>query len=1298
MAYRKVRNLVLFFSLIIGFSNVSAQDIVKSVSLIWQDPAIEKVSDEQTISFLRFENCVIDPSRGLLPVYIGEFEVSGATVSVEAQIINPQYKSIAHASLNLNSERISSLPFVKADVVVQNKKASGLITVMPIRATGNGNFEALTSFDVIVKVLPVRAANVDKSALATNSVLNTGSWYRIAVASDGVYKLDYNFLKAIGVDMTNFNTANLRVFGNGGGMLPYANSMPRTDDLAENAIYISDQNGNGIFDQTDYALFYGQGQTRWTYTSADKRFHHAINEYTDTTYYFVTANQGAGLRISTVPVPGAPANKFVNTFDDYAVHHYDKINFLKSGRQFFGETFDILLQQTFNFSFPNIDFSTPVYIKTRAVARTFAASSMNVRVSGSNVMTLNFTDLPGGPGCYWCEYAKSPINSDTTSFSTSLSNFAVDLIYNPSGSVSTAWLDYMELNARRQLKMSGNQMMIRDLAAIGAGNIAEYTLARNSTSQSITIWDVSNPTAPVLVPHTTSGLNAIFKTDASSLREYALFTTSGFPTPISVGPVANQDLHAMTQANMIIVAPPVFMSEAQRLAEFHRNVTNLTVHLVTPQQIYNEFSSGAQQAQAIRDFMKMFYDRATTSVEQPRFLLLFGDGSYDNKTNSASNTNFIPTYQSLNSLWTLSSYVSDDFYGNLDDTEGDWDVTIDASDVGVGRLPVRSLTEARNMVNKIIHYSSPAPQQDFDFEYSSNGYRKSPFGDWRNVVCFVGDDEDLDLHLDQANTLADTLWSRYRNYNIDKIYLDAYPQESTPGGHRYPGVKEALNKRVERGALIINYTGHGGELGWAHERILDNTDINSWTNWNNMPAFFTATCEFSRFDDPARVSAGEYVLLNSKGGGIALFTTVRLVYATPNFALNRDFVNLVFEPDNGNVPFMGDLFRKTKNVSPGDYNRRNFTLLGDPAIRLAYPTNRVVTTSVNSNPVSAVADTIQGLSKVIITGQVQDVNGQKLSSFNGVLYPTIFDKPSAITTLSNDGPQNSPPRTFQLQKNVLYKGKVSVVNGEFSFQFIVPKDISYQYGFGKISYYGHNGNTDAHGAFENVVIGGFDPLAVADNQGPAVKLYMNDDKFAFGGMTNDAPILYATITDSSGINTSGNSIGHDIASVMDDQSDKTLILNDFYQADLDSYQSGKVRYQLSKLSSGRHTVDIKVWDVHNNSSKDYTEFIVAESADLALSHVLNYPNPFTTHTSFFFEHNRPTSPLEVQVQVYTVSGKLIKTINQQITTAGFRSDQITWDGRDDFGDAIGRGVYVYRLRVRDGENSAEQFEKLVILK
>ena len=620
--------------------------------------------------------------------------------------------------------------------------------------------------------------------------------------------------------------------------------------------------------------------------------------------------------------------------------------------------------------------------------------------------------------------------------------------------------------------------------------------------------------------------------------------------------------------------------------------------------------------------------------------------------------------------------------------------------LGIGRLPVKTAEEAKRVVDKIAAYLIKPRIEDNTVGYCTNGSSVSS-GDWKNIICFVADDEDQNLHLRNADFIANAVDTLYPDYNIEKIFIDAYKQQSGAGGKRYPDAKNAINQRVNRGALLVNYTGHGGETGWTEERILEIVDVDSWTNFDRLPLFVTATCEFSRFDDPGRTSAGEEVILHGAGGGIGLLTTTRLVYANYNQTLNENFFDFVFLKDtlSGKYLRVGDICRLTKNASATTQavNHRNFTLLGDPAIRLNYPENKVITLTLNGTAITNSTDTVSALSKITVTGMLADGAGNKLSNFNGIVYPTVYDKESVSLTLAND-PQ-SLVTGLKSRKSIIYRGKVSVVNGEFSFSFVVPKDINYQFGPGRFSYYAITDGTDGHGSNEQFIVGGTNPNAPKDEEGPTIQLYMNDEKFISGSITDEDPDLLGILFDENGINTVGNGIGHDLVAILDENTEKAINLNDYYQSDLNSYQKGMVRYPFYSLSDGKHTLSLKVWDVYNNSNTAVTEFVVASSSRLALDKVLNYPNPFTTHTRFMFEHNKPCDNLDVNIQIFTVSGKLIKTLETMVKCEGYRSEDITWDGKDDFGDNIGKGVYVYRLKVTAPDGTwADKFEKLVVLR
>jgi hypothetical protein len=1112
-----------------------------------------------------------------------------------------------------------------------------------------------------------------------NSVLASGNWYKIAVKDAGIYKIDLPFLNTLGINTTNLISNSIRLFGNGGAMLPETNSISRPDDLEENAIMVVD-GGDGMLNAGDYILFFSNGTDQWLKDSVNKRFTHRKNLYSDSAYYYLSIG-GNGKRIQSLLNTLVP-NISITSFNDHLFHELDTINFLSSGKEWYGEEFANTpgrsLTRNFSINIPNLQTGFSVTLVTDCLARSIGvASRFDVSVNGQPLQQIN---LPAVTGGIYDKVAQETVSIG--SGNVSQSNLSINYNYVPGSFNSQGWLNWFEIFSRCNLSMSGiNQLLFRDWNTVG-NNIGEFIIANaSSTTQ---VWDITDPLTPVKEQTNLQGTDLKFINDCSTLREYISFNASNFLQPVSLGKIPNQDLHGLPPSDFIIVTTSSLLPQAQRLGQFHQTKNNLRYAVVTTDQVWNEFSSGIPDPSAIRDFVKMFYDRSkTNSSNQPKYLLLFGDASFDYKNRINNNTNLVPAYENNSSLEPLATYTSDDFFGFLDDNEDiNSTILINQLDIGIGRIPAKTAEEAKNYVDKVETY-----------------YSKESFGPWRNSQLFIADDEDFNLHLQDAEVLTTTSQATSPVFNITKTYLDAFKQESGAGGSRYPQANQMINNQVYNGTLIWDYSGHGGAKRLAEEVVADQDIVNNWNNSNKLPLFITATCDFAPYDNPTVSSLGENILLRPKTGGIALLTTTRVVFSFSNRIINNNYLQFALQPDtNGVYKSLGESIRVAKNYTyqtSGDIaNNRKFTLLGDPALTLSYPSLKIRTTKVNDIPV-AQADTISAAEKVTMEGEVTDVQGNLLSNFNGIVYPTVFDKVQTINTLAND--PTSVVVGFQVQNNILYKGKVSVVNGKFSFTFKLSKDINYQYGAGKLSLYAENGNNDANGYFTNFIIGGSTNSIDNDNEGPVIKAYLNDEKFVNGSITNENPVLIVKLTDSSGINTAGTGIGHDIIAMLDNDNSQYFILNDFYETELNSYQQGTIHFQLPGLTAGMHSLKIKAWDVLNNSNEYILEFNVAKDEELVLNHVLNYPNPFTTKTQFWFEHNQPGQNLQVKVQVFTVTGKVVKTIKQTINDAGNRSCEVEWDGRDDYGDKLGRGVYLYRLTVitPDGKKK-ERIERLVV--
>ena len=891
-------------------------------------------------------------------------------------------------------------------------------------------------------------------------------------------------------------------------------------------------------------------------------------------------------------------------------------------------------------------------------------------------MQINSISVQNISGAYATEYAK--IASGISEFNSLNSNFDIEIDYKSSDNGAIGWLDYIQINARSKLTMEANSLLFRD-ASLFSNEVATFVLS--NVMPQTHVWDVTDHANIKELNTNISGDVLSFNDSINKLHEYIAFNSDAYLEPIIHSFIDNQNLHNIgSDIEYVIVTHKDFLVSAQRLSELHALRSNLKSAVVTLDQVYNEFSSGRQDVSAIRDFMRMLYKRPGSQL---KYLLLFGDGSYDPKDRVINNTNYIPTYQSVNSTHPIYSYVTDDYFGLLDENEGLFGNS-DEIDIGIGRFPVTDLDEAEKLVNKIERYNL-----------------KESFGSWRNNVVFVADDGDSNdgnTHMWQADSLANYIADNYREINIHKIYLDNYYQEATSAGPRSPTAQNLINNRIDQGALLVNYTGHGSPLGWTKERILEIDQINSWSNNNKLPLFMTATCKFSYFDDPAIISAGEQVLLHPDGGAIGLLSTTRLVYSPPNYNLNSKFIRTLFNKENGYYLRLGDIVKRTKILSGSSINNRNFILLGDPALMLAYPSYDIKTTHID--------DTLRALQHVTISGQIEN-EGVLLSDFNGDLFATVYDKEVINNTL---GQESCTPMPYRDQNNILYKGSASIIQGKFSFSFIVPKDIEYNYAPGKISYYAVNDDEtnpiDANGSVGvsdsgsiEFIIGGSAENINYDYEGAQIDLFMNTRNFIQGGVTDRNPILIADIIDASGINTVGNGIGHDITAILDGNTAAVYVLNDFYEAEQDNYKKGVIRFPFYNLEPGDHTVLLKVWDVFNNSSEKEIHFTVVDATELLISDFIAFPNPFTTVTDIYFEHNQVNQNLDYRLEIYTVTGVLVKSIERSIyNNISYRVGPISWDGRDKNGELVKPGIYFINIGVNseDGQFSSKS-QQIILL-
>lgn len=1270
--------LLLFHSVFVNAQNTKTLEY----TLEWRNSRILTTEEGQKITYLYFTGASNTIFNNYLPVLTDVVAISSNenTFSININVIEEDFLTEDEAKL-INKESLHFEYSINSNINIVQKEKYLQIEVIPLRKNSENKIKKLISFQIEIKPTSTKQYAGQQKQYAEQSLLANGKWYKISVSESGIYKLSYNDFQNMGISVSN--PKNIRIYGYGGGQLPEIAGELNLDDMVENAIFVEGEE-DGVFDASDYVLFYGQGQTLWNYNSEKEIFHHQTNVYTDRTYYFINTDIGVGKRIENSINQSTQENIVINDFLDHAYVESDLVNHAKSGRIWYGDLFNSTLNsRNYSFSFPNIKTSKSVSVRIDVSASAGKNTQFSYTIEGQNFLSSSM----GTKSTY------VPATSASNEYSLTASGESIDVNLTYNYPNYQAWLDFIDVNAYRSLTMTGDMMHFRNPQSLSNGTI-KYEIS--VTNGNYTIWDVSNPLIPRNQEKNFSNNQISFKIEGQNLNEFIIFNGNQYYSAAFEGEVENQNLHGLGFHDMIIVSHPDFLEQAQRLAEHHIVNDGLRVYTTIPQKIYNEFSSGSQDIAAIRNFVKMLYDRADNPEDLPKYLLLFGDGSYDNKNRISGNTNYIPTYQSINSLNYYGttfyfSFVTDDFYAMMDDGEASLDqkkMLIGAIDVGVGRLPVQTVQQAKEVVDKILNYAFTGNLVDPATNYEN---LVSNYSGWRNNITFVADDEGS--YLSYSEELANEIDTLYPIYNIDKIYLDAYKQISTPGGERYPEAKAAINQRMNRGTLILNYIGHGGELGLAHERILEISDIQSWNNPYNPALFYTQTCELSRFDDPERTSAGEMIAIKANGGAIAMVTTTRPTYAHSTFRMAKVFFDNAFTFSKKEYLRIGDLYRLAKSSAANDANLIGVVLLGDPALTLAYPKYNVITTHINGIPIEAAIDTLTALSQVEVKGYIQDNNSNVASGFDGTIYPLVYDKKNNLATLGNDG---SYIQTFKLQNSIIYKGKASVQDGEFSFTFNVPKDINYKYDFGKISYYAENGIIDANGYTNDLIIGGTNNEALEDSEGPKLRLFMNDTNFVDGGITNQNPVLLGLLDDFTGINSMGTGIGHDIKAVLDNNSQNPIVLNDFYEADLDSYQSGKVLYGLNNLTEGSHTLQLTVWDIYNNVSEAELNFVVRHNSNLIMDEVITYPNPFSEQLHFNIKHNQTGQDIKIELYIYNVMGRMVRQYSGLITPYGFNTTPIIWDGKSSSGAEMEDGIYIYTISFHSNDGDVATYSDKII--
>lgn len=1124
---------------------------------------------------------------------------------------------------------------------------------------------------------------------APNSVLSDGRWVKIALdgQSDGIYEITYAQLRKSGFTTLD----NVSIYGFGGHMLDESFAASHLDDLPELAIYHDKKN--------ERILFFGQGTIAWSYDKG-KGYVHRQNPYSDRAFYFIHEKNAPAKTLESIS-SATDYDVTVSTSDAYLLHESELVNIGKSGRELYGESF--VFNQNQNFTFKETLNAGEIKLTANFVANSKTQSSFTLKNNDSTIGTANISATSSD----YVFATEANISQTFETKSTSIPNIKV--IFNSQSTVKAAHLNYIQLEGKQDIALDSDRsfMLFRNLKS--QDSIIRYTFRKDN--QDILIWDTTDPIA-VKIQETVG--DSAFVANSEGLRNYAIVDTNGskFPSVSIIGEIGNQSLHAMKGIDMVIVAPIGLKSQAQKLADFRNAHDGLNVVVVTPEQIYNEYSSGTPDATAIRLFMKqLFGTHANNETKRQGYLLLFGDGHYNNRKIDAA-SNYLISYETEYSLSETSSTVCDDYFGFLDDNEGgkkDYygriDISSDVVDIGIGRIPVHTVAEAEAVVKKII-------------EYSSNYH----YGSWKNTLCFLSDDDKIsesatdspNSHMKHNDQIVHLLQETqgHKKYLYNKIYLPAYTQTNTASGTDYPDARKQFMETLQQGVLMVNYAGHGATNSITNEMLMTSV-LASQLNMKNLPLWVTASCDISRWDDDEN-SLGENLLLNSNGGAIALISTVRVVYAQQNLPLNLAIAkNLFNRKDDGTRYRLGDIIMAAKQSLATDYNKLNFCLLGDPSMTLSYPDYKLEVTDIDYSDITTVRGRV-----------IDPKTGGTADTFNGLIYPSIFDRVDTI--IADKGLHQEPVYTFTNRTRKIFTGRDVIKNGEFSFSYITPKDVYGTTEDGLINLYACSENTEeANGYLDNVKIA----HPSDDNQdyeGPEItKLYINSSDFKDGETVGCTPYFFAEIHDKSGFNTSGIGIGHDITLTIKNinntlANSKQYVLNNHLTTFTGDPTSGNVRFAIPKLDYGNYELTFKVWDSFNNSSTKTIHLVVSEKQKPKAIAIQAFPTPAVQGEIITFRilHNIPGSTTDVRLQIFSQTGTKIydavsnnsssevlylhenakekidvdKSINADESAEFIGASSINWKAD------VMPGIYIYKVYLSSGDSEQSTESKLFMVK
>lgn len=1095
------------------------------------------------------------------------------------------------------------------------------------------------------------------------SVLHEGSWYKIGVVEDGVYGIDAAMLQSLGVDLSRVDPSRIRMFGNVAGALPERNADSRYDDLTELAIQVTGAD-DGSFDGTDRIRFYGQGPVTMS-LGITNTYTYERNPYSDTTYYFLCLqNEGEGLRIQEQPSAAVDGEAVITDFPDFWYHESEELSPYASGRTWYGDAITTTDGfKEFRYDMPDYVKSKPVRLYSKILGRCPSAFTYSMWLNGVNM--VNGDTIKG-----YQEHVFGREKTVDRILTLGEDGFSVRYSILPIDKQPLLYIDYFVINYWRELVFHQHELAFRIIPSQFILDRAEVHLS--GVNAGLSCWEVTNPLRPSIQQMSVSSGNGLFAVEGAAERRFHLFGESGVKSVASAYPIPNQNLHALTTADYLIITHEAFREQAEALAAFHREEDGMECLVVDVREILNEFGTGMLDPTAIRDFIRMIYLRSGTRL---RYVLLFGKGTHDYRNIKGVENNFVPIYETLDYPYSQTdSKCSDDYYALMDPSEG---YNCQGKvDLGVGRLPVTTPEQADDVVRKIKHYAD----------------RSVTHGPWLNNHLFLIDN-DQQSYFDNVEYLDRILDTACRTATAHKLYVDSYPIVTTPSGKRIPEAHDALMDCFEKGVGVMSYTGHGGVTNLMEEHVLTISDIQAMRNYDRLPFVHTATCEFSECDNPLRVSAGEYMILNPEGGAIALLTTTRPTYAPHNQNLSKSLHVHLYDFEDGERLRFGDIVRISK-ADPSYYHEKNisYVLLGDPALRFAYPSMRVSTLRINElSPQTVVAP---ASSMVTLEGCVSSAHDRIDTLFNGVVDVRVYDKKSTFTTLG----AIIPSRSYSYYHDVLFEGKAEVVRGQFSVSFVVPIEVNFGQGNARVSYYAYDSirGRSATGVFDMLNVTGADPSVAPDHQGPEIAFYWNTPDFTSGEVVTRKGTLYADLFDEQGIYHYNVSIGRDIIMRSDVKEYDNLILNDWFEPALNDFRHGRIVIPVDELESGTHEFSLKAWDTQGNASEKTIVLVIEDG--IMLAQVYTAPNPFTEGTYFCFRHGEMTEALQVRVEVYDVMGRHVAGFATSTNSYIGEVPPIYWNGCGSGGHRLSPGLYVYRLQIEDEKGNCRTVSGRMVMR